>query len=136
MIFRVSLAFVLLLAASHAKALSASDQQARDVATTFLALVDAGRYEHAFHTYTARVRNSDKLEDFKRRMTGRRAPLGRPVSRAFYKVTSLHELPGAPDGSYQRLIFKTQFTRKAAAFEGVIVTHESGHWEVSGYGFK
>jgi hypothetical protein len=120
-------------AAPCAHALSESDSEARAVATNWLALLDNGRYTEAFNKQAARIKRGGKLEDFERWCKSRRTPLGRPLSRSFFQVKSLHQLIGAPDGNYQRILFKTRFERKSQSVEQVIVTAETGHWQVSGY---
>jgi hypothetical protein len=55
-------------------------------------------------------------------MKARRLPLGRPRTRAFYRVTHTHKLIGAPDGNYQLILFKTSFERKGVAAEAIVLT--------------
>jgi hypothetical protein len=132
-ILLVLLAFATLT--QSALAISVSDQEARNNALHWLGLVDAGRYEQAHSELATRVRRGTKLEDFLRYMRSRRAPLGSAISRTFWQVNAFRQLIGAPDGNYQRITFKSRFTRKAQAVEAVIVTHESGRWQVSGFKF-
>ena len=46
------------------------------------------------------------------------------------------KLQGSPDGYYEFLYYSTSFQHKAQAAEGVTLTKESGHWQVSGYRFR
>ena len=62
---------------------SQSIAQAKTAASTWLALVDAGKY-------------SDSWEQ----SAGVRAPLGALASRKIQSSTFTHTLPGAPDGNY------------------------------------
>jgi hypothetical protein len=63
----------------------------------------------------------------------RRTPLGRMLSRKFAKAYFGRTLQGAPDGYYEFLYYNTSFQHKAQAAEHVVLTKESGHWQVSGY---
>ena len=69
-------------------------------------------------------------------MRARRFPLGHAKTRQFLKITHTRRLNGAPDGDYQLIAFKTSFERKAVALEEVVLTSETGHWQVSGYAFR
>ena len=118
--------------APNAKAISTDDQAARDAAVQWLNLLDAHQYNQAWDAQPPRIRAGIR-ENFIRFMQSRRAPLGRARSRSFLKVTRTNKLIGAPDGNYEKIGFKTSFERKADSVEGVIVTKETGHWQVSGY---
>jgi hypothetical protein len=114
-------------------AISADDQAARDTALHWLALLDAHQYGQAFDAQPPRIQTGSIRENFIKWMQGRRTPLGGAHSRSFLKVVHTHKLAGAPDGDYQQIGFKTSFERKAEAVEAVVVTRETGHWQVSGY---
>jgi hypothetical protein len=114
------------------------DAEALTAATRWLAIVDAGNYKTARNMMAARVRRAGESVDERwlEWARGKRAPLGRAVSRSVSEARFSNTWPAAPDGTYEFLIFKTVFARKAQATEYLILTKESGHWEVSGYGFK
>jgi hypothetical protein len=114
------------------------DPQAVAVVTKWLSVVDAGNYAQAFAMLPARVRSGgDAIE---KQWVGyqrtKRTPLGRTLSRQFVKAYFARTLPGAPDGYYELFMYKTSFHHKAQATEGVTLTKESGHWQVSGYRFR
>jgi hypothetical protein len=111
------------------------DPQALATAGKWLSVVDAGNYAQAYAMLAARVRSGgDAIE---KQWIGsqrlRRTPLERTLSRKFVKAYFARTLPGAPDGYYELLMYKTSFQHKAQATEGVTLTKESGHWQVSGY---
>jgi hypothetical protein len=111
------------------------DPQALAAASKWLSVVDAGNYAEAYAMLPARERSGgDAIE---KQWVGsqrlRRTPLGRTLSRKFVKAYFARTLPGAPDGYYELLMYKTSFQHKAQANEGVTLTKESGHWQVSGY---
>lgn len=109
------------------------DQDARAAAVEWLALVDAKEYHKAYLDRPARIVAGASEEDFVRYMNGRRAPLGKTISRAFYRVSYSKKLVGSPDGSYGFMTFKTRFEHKAESAERITVSGENGRWQVSGY---
>jgi hypothetical protein len=62
-----------------------------------------------------------------------RTPLGKVVSRVFQTVIRTATLPGAPDGDYEVLTFRTSFTNKRDATETVVLAHEGQAWKADGY---
>ncbi|WP_424689361.1 DUF4019 domain-containing protein [Erythrobacter sp.] len=57
-------------------------------------------------------RSSNWSPDWAERVEPVRAPLGRVEQRDLANVTRANSLPGAPDGEYEVLQFKTQFAGK------------------------
>src|SRR5262249_54852712 len=111
------------------------DSQAVAVVTKWLSVVDAGHYAEAYAMFPARIRSSgDTVEkQWIGYQRAKRTPLGRILSRKFVKAYFAKTLPGAPDGYYELFMYKSSFQLKAQATEGVTLTKESGHWQVSGY---
>jgi hypothetical protein len=136
------LAFILLLLSCFAlsqpaQAISSDDQSARAAALRFLAVVDSGHYRQAFEEQPARIKAASMGADyFIKWMQTRRIPLGHARTRTFYKVVAYHNAKGWPDGNYQQIDFKTSFERKASAWERVILTKETGHWQIGNYTFQ
>ena len=126
-------AAVLVIATTAAKAISADGQAARDTGIHWLELLDAHEYGQAFDAQPPRIKTASVREHFIKWMQGRRTPLGQPRKRSFLKVVRTRKLLGAPDGDYQKMGFKTSFERKAEAVEAIILTRETGRWQVSGY---
>jgi hypothetical protein len=115
------------------------DPQAVAVATKWLSVFDAGNYAQAYAMLPARIRSSggDTLEKmWVTYWRAKRTPLGRTLSRKFAKAYFARTLQGSPDGYYEFLYYNTSFQHKAQAAEGVTLTKESGHWQVSGYKFR
>ena len=70
-------------------------------------------------------------------LTAARKPLGAVVSRSIANVQLTRTMPGAPDGYYVILQFKTAFAHKEEALETVIpMMDKDGKWRVSGYFIK
>jgi len=111
------------------------DPQAVAAATKWLSVVDAGNYAQAYAMLPARIRSGgDALEkQWLDSYRARRTPLGGTLPRKFAKAYFGRTLQGSPDGYYEFLYYKTSFQHKAQAIESVVLTKESGHWQVSGY---
>jgi hypothetical protein len=114
------------------------DPEAVTVATKFLSVVDAGNYTETFAMFPARIRSGgDAFEKYwVSYLNVKRAPLGRVVSRKLVKAWFTKTLPGSPDGYYEFFHYNTSFQHKAQGAESVVLTKESGHWQVSAYRFK
>ena len=114
------------------------DPEAVTVATKFLSVVDAGNYTETFAMFPARIRSGgDAFEkNWVSYLKVKRAPLGRMVSRKLVKAWFTKTLPGSPDGYYEFFHYDTSFQHKTQGAESVVVTKESGHWQVSAYRFK
>jgi hypothetical protein len=120
-----------------AQAIAPDDQSARETALRWLATVDSGHYRQAFEEQPARIKAASMGADyFIKWMQTRRIPLGHARTRTFHKVVAYHNAKGWPDGNYQQIDFKTSFERKASAWERVILTKETGHWQVGNYNFQ
>lgn len=119
---------------SHARSAKRADENTtRAVAARWLQMLDHGDYEEAFEHESIRFRISGTQKQFVRYMQGRRAPLGRSVSRKFIGAASMKKLVGLPDGSYESVLFKTTFENKSVSAERVILTKESERWQVIEY---
>jgi hypothetical protein len=119
-----------------AQAISADEQSAREAALRWLALIDSGHYRQAFEEQPRRIKAASTGVDYFVKWMETRVPLGRARTRAFYKVVAYHNARGWPDGNYQQIIFKTSFERKAVGWEKVILTKETGRWEIGNYLFQ
>jgi len=126
-------ALLMLVNLPSAFAISQDDQAARDAALQWLALLDNGHYPQACHAMPQRVRAGKSEENFLSWLQARRAPLGHALSRKYMKAVHKRTLTGLPDGNYYEIGFKTSWDRKKNGAELVVLTSETGHWQVSGY---
>lgn len=114
------------------------DPQAVATANNWLSIIDAGNYAHAYAMFPARIKSGG--ETIEKQWVGylraRRTPLGRALSRKMAKAWFSKTLPGSPDGYYEFFHYTTSFQHKSQAAESVVLTKESGHWQVSGYRFR
>jgi hypothetical protein len=101
-------------------------------------VVDAGNYAGAFAMFPARIRSGgDAVEKYwVDYLRAKRAPLGRALSRKLGNAWFSRTLSGPPDGYYELFHYNTSFQRKTQAAESVVLTKESGHWQVPGYRFR
>lgn len=127
----LALVFALLMPAS-ALAADAS-QQATDSAKAWLALVDAGNYEQSWKDASTLIQNRFSEADWATTVKPAREPFGAVVSRTPAGVDMEKSLPGAPDGDYAVVHFKTGFAKKAEAKETVTMVLENGNWKCAGY---
>ena len=67
-------------------------------------------------------------------MNAIRKPLGAMITRDLLEAKEYQSLPGAPDGRYVVMQFKTSFAAKQNAVETVTFQREKdGLWRASGY---
>lgn len=108
--------------------------QARDRAYHWLQLVDEGKYPESWDEAAQLFRNAVPKEKWVTSIQAVRGPLGKLLSRELAQAQYATEVPGAPDGEYVVLQFKTRFEHKKNAFETVTMALEpDGQWRASGY---
>jgi hypothetical protein len=114
------------------------DPQAVATASKWLSVVDAGNYAESFAMFPARIRSGGNA--FEKHWVSflrmKRAPLGHVLSRKLIKAWFTKTLPGSPDGYYEFFHYNSSFQHKTQAAESVVLTKESGNWQVSAYRFK
>ena len=64
-----------------------------------------------------------------------RAPLGKVATREQISANAYSSLPGAPQGKYLIVQFKTQFSARLAV-ETLTLSKSSGQWRAVGYFIK
>ena len=125
------LLLILLPFASHA-----SEQKQRDAeqeAGKWLALVDGGQYQESWSRAASLFKQQVSAEQWRQAISAARDPFGIMISRQLITSTYTTTLPGAPDGEYVVLQFKTVFKNKQQAIETVTPMLDNGNWRVSGY---
>ena len=125
------LLLILLPCTSHA-----SEQKKRDAeqeAGKWLALVDGGQYQESWNRAASLFKQQVSAEQWRQAITAARDPFGIMISRQLMTSSYTTELPGAPDGEYVVLQFKTVFKNKQQAVETVTPMLDNGSWRVSGY---
>ena len=113
------------------------EQQAQAAAESWLVLVDAGQYGESWEMAASLFKGVITKEKWSQDLGPVRKPLGDLVSRKLSSKKYCTELPGAPDGEYVVLQFKTSFTQKKRAIETITpMLDKDGTWRVSGYFIK
>ncbi len=115
-------------------AAQAPEKAAEASATTWLAVVDGGKYGESWDEAAALFKQAMTRSGWEAALEKVRRPLGRVVTRKLRGAKFMTEVPGAPAGEYVVLVFDTSFEHAAAATETVTpMKDKGGAWRVSGY---
>ena len=105
-------------------------------AKSWLALVDSKEYKKSWQEAAPFFKDKVKEEQWSEMVASARKPFGVLKSRELSSVMYKTSLPGAPDGEYVVIQFKTSFTDKRESVETVTPMKADGIWRVSGYYIK
>lgn len=131
------LLLILLIAVPSQAATDGGAQAAQKAALAWLKLVDQGKYKASWHESGAFFQGAMDAARWDQLMQGVRKPLGKTLSRKFVSAQARQTMPGAPDGQYFLLLFKTKFANKKSAEERVTLIQEPKRgWRVVGYFIK
>ena len=136
---RVALAVVICLPVlgSAAEKHDDAEKKAVESAEAWLALVDQGKYGDAWDSAAEYLKDAVSKEDFAKSSGPARKPLGNVTLRELKSKQYATSLPGAPDGEYVVLQYKTAFENKKAAVETITpMLDKDKKWRVSGYFIK
>jgi hypothetical protein len=104
--------------------------------TSWLALVDAGKYRESWDSAAQVFKESVSREDWERQLASR-VSLGEVISRRVKRSVFLKDPPGAPPGEYVSIVYQSSFAHLASAVELVVPKVETdGKWRVSDYIIK
>jgi hypothetical protein len=113
------------------------EESARMATDEWLALVDGGKYPESWDKMDADFKKEVSQHKWKSAITAIRKPLGAVTSRKFQSAQYSKDLPGAPEGEYVVVRFKSAFKRKGAATETVTLKlGQDLNWRVSTYAVK
>ena len=108
-----------------------------EAAEAWLGLLDKSDFGHSWETAAVLFRNAVTEDQWQQKITAARTPMGKVVFRKLEMSKYETTLPGAPDGEYVVLQFKTHFENKMNAVETVVpMMDPDGRWRVSGYYIK
>jgi hypothetical protein len=120
---------------SHAG--SSEEQAAASAARGWLSLIDNGNYAGSWQEASAYFQGAIDEERWTASLNGVRKPLGRSMSRKLQTAKYETALPGAPDGQYVVMQFRTSFAKKKAAIETVtFMLDKDRKWRAAGYFIK
>lgn len=115
----------------------AAEKEAEVAARHWVEMVDNGKYGESWDASAAYFRGAVTREAWTGAVQGVREPLGSLESRELKAATYTTKLPGAPDGEYVVIQYKTSFVNKKSAVETVTPMKDAdGTWRVSGYFIK
>ena len=140
-VIKFALALILILSlpllATAAEKHDEAEKKAVESAEAWLALVDQSKYGEAWDTASELLKNAVSKEDFGKSLAAARKPLGKVKSREVKSKQYATSLPGAPDGEYVVIQFKTAFENKKSAVETITpMLDKDTKWRVSGYFIK
>lgn len=119
----------------NARAVSDSEaaNSAVSAAETWLKLIDEGKYGDSYTGAGELFKNYMSEKEWGRNVYAVRNPLGKIISRSKLSVELARGLPGAPDGKYVLIQFRSSFEKKMEAVETVTMADERGQWRAVGY---
>lgn len=114
-----------------------SEQLALNAAKDWLNLVDKGNYAESWKQAALYFRISVPKKKWIRSMEAARKPMGNILTRKLLSKSYETTLPGAPDGEYVVIQFKTSFQNKKSAIETITPQKDKdGKWRVCGFFIK
>lgn len=103
-------------------------------ANSWLEVVDAQRHDDSWEQACAYFKGVVPRDQWVQQIAGVRGPLGPVLSREVVSAEHTTKLPGAPDGEYVVIQYRTKFQNKATAIETVTPMRDpDGVYRVSGY---
>jgi hypothetical protein len=103
----------------------------------WLGMIDSGQYGESWDAAAEMFRKAVPRDQWVRQLGALRQPMGARESRAVASKAYRTALPGAPDGKYVVIQFRSSFEKKKAAVETVTpMLDADGQWRVSGYFIK
>ncbi len=106
-------------------------------AKAWLGLVDEKQYKESWVQAAPYFQEKVPEGDWVKMISSVRSPLGAVKSRELLGAQFLQSLPGAPDGDYVVMQFRTSFENRSDAVETVTPMKDpQGVWRVSGYFIK
>ena len=103
-------------------------------ARDWLALTDADKAAESFDAAGKQFKNAMTRDGWVDALKKARDPFGKMEQRTVLSTTFATSFPGAPDGNYAIVLFRTSFAKKTDASETVTLEREAdGAWRVVGY---
>lgn len=110
------------------------EQKAVEAAGPWLALVDQEQYARSWETAAEFLKGSVDRRSFVKALNASRKSYGAVKSRQLESKQYATSVPGAPDGRYVVLRYKTSFTHKQPTVETVtVMVDRDKKWRVSEY---
>ncbi len=114
-----------------------AERAALHAAEVWLELVDQGQYGESWDEAAQYFKKAVSRQTWEESLEAVRTPLGSNTSRTVQSMQYRTSLPGAPDGDYVVIEFRSSFENKRSAIETVTpMLEEDQTWRVSGYYIK
>ncbi len=110
-----------------------ASEAVEDDAIRWLTVVDDGQYEQSWLEAAEMFRAQVSQPEWNSALEAVRSPLGPVLTRSLSQRSEHTVLPGAPEGSYVVLVYRTDFTSKAGAQETITLALSGENWRVAGY---
>lgn len=129
--------FVFLMATTVLCQAGEPEPAAIKAAESWLALVDSKKYSESWKEAAPFFKEKISEQAWDKMISSVRDPMGKMESRVLLGSQFMTSLPGAPDGKYVVIQFKTNFAGKPDSVETITpMLDEAGVWRVSGYFIK
>jgi hypothetical protein len=116
---------------------SKTEKKQVSAAEGWLYLIDDGKYTESWKEASIYFRGAVSEQNWVASLKAVRKPLGKLVNREIVKMEESSSLPGAPDGKYVVMTFKTVFEQKKSAIETVtFMLNKDEKWRAAGYFIK
>ncbi|SMG46396.1 DUF4019 domain-containing protein [Arenibacter troitsensis] len=102
----------------------------------WLGLIYDQDYSQSWDNAASLFQRAVTKEQWTQQLSGIVPPLGEVISRDVISSEYQTTLPGAPDGEYIVIQFKTSFENKNESIETVTQMKDGDQWKVSGYFIK
>ncbi|MDD5546426.1 MAG: DUF4019 domain-containing protein [Candidatus Omnitrophica bacterium] len=110
------------------------EKKAKIAAKNWLESVDQKNYAKSYDDAAEFFKVMVKKDEWINTLTNLRSMLGPVESRELISEKYQEKMPGAPDGEYVIIVYKTDFRKKSDAREVVVpMLDKDGKWRVSGY---
>ena len=129
--------FSLFLLPGCAKANPQAEKAAIEVSQKWLSLLNEKKYGESWDESAKIFQSAITREDWEQALNGLLTPFGKVLSRELKSAKFYTTLPGAPDGEYVVIQYKTSFENKKSTIETITpMLDKDGQWRVSGYYIK
>ncbi|MBU2906441.1 MULTISPECIES: DUF4019 domain-containing protein [Arenibacter] len=102
----------------------------------WLGLIYEQDYSQSWDNAASLFQKAVTKEQWTQQLSGIVPPLGEVISRDVISSEYHTTLPGAPDGEYIVIQFKTSFENKNESIETVTQMKDGDQWKISGYFIK
>lgn len=133
----LALTLITLTALPAPAADNAKTTAAIKAAENFLLLLDTGQYAQSWDEAASLFRQQMPKEAWVRQVSGLLSSVGTVKNRSITSAEYRTQLPGAPDGEYVVIEYRSSFANKQQAVETITpMLDKDGQWRVSGYFLK